>query len=313
MSPRARLKKLWEEICPDGVKENEPLKPYTSLRIGGQADWLVEPRNLSAVERLLEAAKREKVPCFILGQGSNLLVSDRGIRGLVIRLHSLKSPKVIQRLKGGQILLEVEAGFPLANLVRFGIRQGLQGLEFLAGIPGSTGGAWAMNAGSYGREMKDLTVYLNTVSEKGPFRRRGKKELDFGYRSLPLEPGELILSGGLKLKAGKGESIREETRRLWDKRRAIQPLNLPSCGSVFKNPGQDFAGRLIEQAGLKGRQKGGAQISERHANFIVNLGQAGSGDVLYLMNLIRDRIKGQFGVLLEPEVRLWGCTLKKIE
>jgi UDP-N-acetylmuramate dehydrogenase len=310
LSLRPSLKKYWEGICPNRVKENEPLKPYTTLRIGGRAEWLVEPRYLSEVERLIQSAKREKVPCYILGQGSNLLISDRGIKGLVIHLHSLRPPQVIQRLKGGQILLEVEAGFPLPNLVRFGIRHELKGLEFLAGIPGSIGGAWAMNAGSYGREMKDITVYLKTISGEGQFRRRGRKELDFGYRSLSLEPGELILSGGLQLKNGIGENIREETRRLWAKRRAIQPLSLPSCGSVFKNPAHDFAGRLIEQAGLKGRQKGGAQVSERHANFIVNLGQAGSGDVLYLMNLIRKRIKGQFGVLLEPEVRLWGCSLK---
>ena len=169
-----------------------------------------------------------------------------------------------------------------------------------------------MNAGSFGKEIKEITAYLKMVSSEGRVIRKGKKQLGFGYRALNLEPGEVILSGGIQLASGDAEEIKKETRRLWSQRRSAQPLNLPSCGSVFKNPPGDFAGRLIEKAGLKGVQRGGAQISTRHANFIVNQGQARAKDVLYLMNLIRKKVREQSGILLEPEVRLWGCSLKEL-
>lgn len=286
--------------------------PYTSIRIGGRADWFIQPQNVSEMKQILEISKVKNIPRFILGQGSNLLVSDRGVRGMVIHLTSAGPPMILKRFKNAQVLLEVEAGFPLSRLVRFGINNGLRGLEFLAGIPGSIGGAWAMNAGSYGKEIKDITVYLKTVSSEGRLVRKGEKQLGFGYRTLKLEPGEVILLGGLKLSLGDAEMIQNETRRLWSRRRTSQPLNRPSCGSVFKNPPGDFAGRLIEKADLKGVQRGGAQISARHANFIENQGEARAKDVLYLMNLIRTRVRQQSGILLEPEVRLWGCSLKEM-
>jgi UDP-N-acetylenolpyruvoylglucosamine reductase len=264
------------------------------------------------MKKLLDVVKAQNIPWFVLGQGSNLLVSDRGVRGIVIQCSSPRMPKPIKRFKDGQILMEVEAAFPLSRLVGFGIKNQLRGLEFLAGIPGSIGGAWAMNAGSYGKEIKDITAYLKTVTSEGRLIRKGKKQLCFGYRTLKLEPGEVIMAGGIKLSSGDAESIQKETRRLWTQRRAAQPLNRPSCGSVFKNPPGDFAGRLIEKAGLKGVQKGGAQVSNRHANFIVNQGEARAKDVLFLMNLIRTRVRKQFGIFLEPEVRLWGCSLKEI-
>ena len=264
------------------------------------------------MEQLLKIVKADNIPCFVLGRGSNLLVSDQGVRGLVCHLSSPRPPITLKRFKNAQILLEVQAGFPLSRLVRFAINNRLSDLEFLAGIPGSIGGAWAMNAGSYGKEIKDITAYLNTVSYDGQVIRKGEKKLGFGYRTLKLEPGEVIVSGGIKLSPGDAENIQKETRRLWSQRRAAQPLNRPSCGSVFKNPPGDFAGRLIEKTGLKGVQWGGAQISTRHANFIVNQGQARARDVLYLMNLIRARVRQQSGVLLEPEVRLWACSLKEI-
>jgi UDP-N-acetylmuramate dehydrogenase len=262
------------------------------------------------MKQLLDIVEGEKIPWFVLGRGSNLLVSDRGVRGIVFQLSSPGPPKIINRYKNDQVLLEVEAGFPLLSLVRFGIDHQLRGLEFLAGIPGSIGGAWAMNAGSYGKEIKDITSYLKIISSRGRVIRKGKKQLLFSYRTLKMEPGEVILCGGFKLSSGDGENIEKETRSLWSQRRAAQPLNRPSCGSVFKNPPGDFAGRLIEKSGLKGVQRGGAQVSTRHANFIVNQGGARAKDVLSLMNLIRARVRQQSGVLLEPEVRLWGCSLK---
>ncbi len=264
------------------------------------------------MKQLLEIARAENIPWFILGRGSNLLVSDRGLRGIVFHLSTPRPPITVKRFKKGQHLLEVEAGFSLSKLVRFGIENRLQGLEFLAGIPGSMGGACAMNAGSYGKEIKDITAYIITLSAEGRQIRKGKKELEFAYRCLKLDPGEVLLSGGIKLSSGDAESIQKETRKLWSQRRAAQPLNRLSCGSVFKNPPGDFAGRLIEKAGLKGVQRGGAQISPRHANFIVNQGGARAADVLGLMNLIRARVRGQTGIVLEPEVRLWGCSLKDL-
>ncbi len=286
-----------------------PLGRYTTLGIGGSADWFAEPRDPKELKRLIETAAAENIPYRVLGKGSNLLVADQGVEGLVIRLLESRPPTVVRQWGNGRVWVEVEAGSPLVGLVRFAVRNQLRGLEFLAGIPGTAGGAWAMNAGSFGKEIQEVTVYLKTINARGKLTRKWKKDLSFGYRSLTLEPGEIILSGGLSLTRGDGDEIRNQIRRLWARRRATQPLNLPSCGSVFKNPPGDFAGRLIEKVGLKGYGKGGARIAERHANFIVNTGQARSSEVLYLMNLARRRVKKQFGVLLQPEVQLWGCRL----
>lgn len=262
---------------------------------------------------LMELLRAGRIPWYVMGQGSNLLVSDRGVRGLVIHCLSRSLPIKMEPLNNGRVLLEIEAGVPLARLVRLGIKNQIEGLEFLAGIPGSVGGAWAMNAGSYGKEMKDITAYLKVISGEGRLIRKGKRQLAFGYRTLKLAPGEIIISGGLELSLGEAGSIQKETRRLWAQRRTAQPLGQPSCGSVFKNPPGDFAGRLIEKAGLKGIVRGKAQISSRHANFIINQGGARAKDVLSLMNLIRSRVRQHLGILLEPEVRLWGCALKELD
>ncbi len=163
-----------DKICPGRVKQRERLGPYTTIQIGGRADWFIQPQTISEMKKLLEVAKAQNIPWFVLGQGSNLLVSDRGVRGIVIQCSSPRKPKTVKRFKDGQILMEVEAGFPLSKLVGFGIKNQLRGLEFLAGIPGSVGGAWAMNAGSYGQEMKDITAYLKVVSSEGRLIRKGK-------------------------------------------------------------------------------------------------------------------------------------------
>jgi UDP-N-acetylmuramate dehydrogenase len=300
-----------ERICPGRVKQGEPLASYTTLRIGGKADWFIQPQDNSELNQLLDLAVSRKIPWFVLGQGSNLLVSDRGVRGLVIHLSSPRQGIKTKSLNNSQVLLEVEAGVPLSRLVRWGIKNYWKGLEFLAGIPGSVGGAWAMNAGSHGKEIKELTTYLKIVSPGGRVVRKGEKQLFFGYRNLKLEPGEIIISGGLKVSLGEAEAVQQEIRRIRSRRRATQPLGQLSCGSVFKNPPGAFAGELIEKAGLKGVERGKARISSRHANFIVNQGGASADDVLSLMNLARTRVRRQFGVLLDPEVRLWGCSLKE--
>ncbi len=305
------LKPFLEKICPGRVKQGERLGPYTTLQIGGKADWFIEIHEDSELKKILELVRERHLPLFVLGQGSNLLVSDKGVRGVVIHLQASSQPVRQKSMNGKRVLIEVEAGMPLARVVQWGIKNHFQGLEFLAGIPGSLGGALAMNAGSYGKEIKDLTAYLKVISPEGKVIRKGKKQLCFDYRCLKLDPGEIILSGGLTVSIGEVEGIKKETRRLWAQRKTTQPLGQASCGSVFKNPPDDFAGRLIEKAGLKGMEREGAQISNRHANFIINNGGAKARDVLYLMNLIRTRVQKHFGVLLEPEVRLWGCGLKK--
>jgi UDP-N-acetylmuramate dehydrogenase len=307
------LKGLLKTICPGRVEPRKPLGPLTTLKIGGPADWFINVEGEKELKPLLQLLAEREIPWKVLGQGSNLLISDQGVRGAVLHLKPTREPNKGLTLKNNRLLREFGAGMPLAGLVRWGIKNGVTGLEFLAGIPGSLGGAWAMNAGSYGKEIKDLTAYLKVISPDGKVIRKGKKELRFDYRFLKLNTGEIILSGGLSLSPGDPATIRKETRRLWTQRRVSQPTEHPSCGSVFKNPPGDFAGRLIERAGLKGVQKGGALISSRHANFIVNLGQARASDVLFLINLCRNRVRKKFGILLEPEVHLWGLTLKPLD
>jgi UDP-N-acetylmuramate dehydrogenase len=307
------LSSLLEAICPGRVEKEKALGPQTTLKIGGKADWFIKVDSPTELQSLMRLLTDREIPWRILGQGSNLLISDHGIRGAVLQLSAPQGPNKVIPWKNNRVLLEIGAGIPLAGLVRWAVNHGVAGFEFLAGIPGSLGGAWAMNAGSYGKEIKDLTTFIQVISPNGQVIRRGKKELCFGYRFLALNAGEMILSGGLLGSPGDSEHVRKETRRLWSQRRVRQPLGLPSCGSVFKNPPGDFAGRLIEKAGLKGVQKGGAQISSRHANFIVNLGKARASEVLFLMNLIRGRVRKQFGILLEPEVHLWGLSLKALD
>jgi UDP-N-acetylmuramate dehydrogenase len=240
------LKQLFESICPGRVKQGELIGPYTTLRIGGKADWFIQPKDSSELKQLLEVGRSRNIPWFVLGRGSNLLVSDRGVRGLVIHVTSPRQGIKIKPLKNTKVLLEVEAGVPLSRLVRWGLKNHFKGLEFLAGIPGSVGGAWAMNAGSYGKEIKELTFYLKVFTPGGGVVRKGKGHLLFSYRNLNLSPGEIILSGGLKVSLGETEDVQQETRRLWSQRRSTQPLDRASCGSVFKNPPGAFAGELIE-------------------------------------------------------------------
>jgi UDP-N-acetylmuramate dehydrogenase len=285
------------------------LAPLTTWKIGGKADWLVTPKDALEVQHLLAVGRDYRLPCYLLGAGSNILVGERGVRGIVIHLTPFLNWIEPRKRSGRVHSLEVGAGTLLSTVIRYGVKHSLAGLEFLVGIPGSLGGAWALNAGSQGREIKDLTRSLNIIDSRGQVVKRTRKALDFGYRRLTLNPGEVIVSGLLKVAPGNREAIVREMCLLVKKRRAAQPWQYPSCGSVFKNPSGDYAGRLIEATGLKGWQQGEAQVSWRHANFIVNRGQARARDVLRLMQVIRQRVQRQSGILLEPEVRFWGCSL----
>jgi UDP-N-acetylmuramate dehydrogenase len=309
LSPRRQVQQTLEVLCPGRVKIREPLAPLTSWKIGGRADWLVAPKNALELQHLLAVGRDYRLPCYVLGAGSNILVGDHGVRGIVIHLTPFLNWIKPKKRSGRILSLEIGAGTPLSSVIRYGVKQSLAGLEFLVGIPGSLGGAWAMNAGSEGREIKDLTLSLILIDSRGQFIKCDRNGLDFGYRRLTLNPGEVIVSGLLKVTPGNREEITRKMRALIKKRRASQPWQYPSCGSVFKNPPGEYAGRLIEAAGLKGWQRGEAQVSGRHANFIVNSGQARARDVLRLMRFIRQRVQRQSGVLLEPEVRFWGCSL----
>jgi UDP-N-acetylmuramate dehydrogenase len=309
LSPRRQIRQILEALCPGRVKIREPLAPLTTWKIGGKADWLVAPKDAIEVQQLLAVGRDYQLPCYFLGAGSNILVGEGGVRGLVIHLTPFLKWIEPRKRSGRVHSLEIGAGTLLSSVIRYGITHSLTGLEFLVGIPGSLGGAWALNAGSQGREIKDLTRSLNIIDSRGQLRRHTRKTLDFGYRRLTLNPEEVIVSGLLKVAPGNREAIAREMRALVKRRRAAQPWKYPSCGSVFKNPPGDYAGRLIEVAGLKGWQQGEAQVSWRHANFIVNRGQARARDVIRLMRVIRQRVQRQSGILLEPEVRFWGCSL----
>jgi UDP-N-acetylmuramate dehydrogenase len=309
LSPDRRILKRLAEVCPGRVKFAEPLAPFTTWKIGGPAQWLAAPQDLEELTRLLALLTGMGRPWHILGRGSNVLIGDRGVAGAVIYLGPPWSWIRIRKRFRHTVHLEVGAGTPLPAIVRYGLRHGLTGLEFLAGIPGSAGGAWAMNAGSHGREMGEVTLALALIAADGQRTRPGRKTLAFGYRRLDLDPGSVIVGGVLRAGLGSKTEVARQVQDLLRRRKKTQPWQEPSGGSVFRNPSGDSAGRLIEAAGCKGWARGEARVSEKHANFIINRGRARARDVLSLMAAVRQRVYEHSGVLLEPEVRLWGCTL----
>jgi UDP-N-acetylmuramate dehydrogenase len=283
------------------LREHEPLAGYTSWRVGGPADRLYLPADLDDLLAFLRALPVGE-PLFWLGLGSNLLVRDGGVRGTVICTKNRL--KDMRRLDGTEVY--VEAGVPCALVARFCAEQGLAGAEFLAGIPGTFGGALAMNAGAFGGETWPLVGRLLTADRYGGIHRRTAEEYAVGYRSVAGPAGEWFLAAELRLAADDNGEGRERIKALLAKRAASQPISQPSCGSVFRNPPGDYAARLIEACGLKGRRIGGACVSEKHANFIVNLGDAAALDIERLIATVREQVQQQHGVSLEPEVRVVG-------
>ena len=283
------------------LREHEALSEHTSWRVGGPAERLYFPADLDDLLSFLRGLSADE-PLFWLGLGSNLLVRDGGIRGTVIcTKNKLKGMRL---LEGNRV--HVEAGVPSALVARFCTDQGLVGAEFLAGIPGTFGGALAMNAGAFGGETWPLVERLWTVDRFGCARQRTAEEYAIGYRSVGGPAGEWFLAAELHLQAGDTAQAREHIKALLAKRAASQPVSQPSCGSVFRNPPNDYAARLIEACGLKGHRIGGACVSLKHANFIVNLGEATAADIELLIVLVREQVRQQTGVNLEPEVRIVG-------
>ncbi len=312
-----QMKQELRELC-GSILFDEPLSKYTSIRIGGPADVFAYPQTVEELSSLLAYGRRHHLPVFVLGAGSNLLVRDRGLRGLVVCLTQGFGKIQIEREEAGTTVVYAEAGVGLPRLIDFAAEEGLTGFEPLAGIPGNLGGSLSMNAGTREGEVSDHCLNVTFMNREGRLATWAKEEIGFGYRESHFPKGSVILSARFNLSRLSSELVRGRVQKNRGMRLETQPLNVPNLGSVFKNPvgarssrpGAKtpplHAGRLIEETGLKDIRVGGARVSPKHANFIVNEGGAKAKDVLALIGLIRDKVKEKFGVLLEPEVKVVG-------
>ena len=281
------------------ISINERLAKYTSMKVGGPADYFLEPADRDDLIAVVEYLRHQDFPLMILGRGSNLLVSDEGLRGAIINLE----PGLSHVHAVGDFTV-AESGTRMTKLVDFCIQKGFAGMEWAAGIPGTVGGGVVMNAGAHGEQMSDHLVEVEVIREDAVVVVP-KSEASFNYRSSAFR-NDVVLSARFAFPRGDPEALVRHRSELMKKRNETQPLNLPNAGSMFKNPQGTYAARLIEQAGLKGKRVGGAQISEKHANFIVNLGDAKASDVLTLLDLTRRTVYQNTGILLDLEVKLVG-------
>jgi len=283
------------------LKTDEPMSAHTSWRAGGPADRCYRPADLDDLRQFLAGLPPQEQLVWV-GLGSNLLVRDGGIRGTVIL--PFGGLDTLEQL--GDYRIRAGAGVSCAKVARFAARAGLTGAEFLAGIPGTMGGALAMNAGAFGGETWPLVRSVETLGHRGELYSRVRDAYQVSYRTVTGPENEWFVSAELQLQPGDTDSAQARIRSLLDKRSATQPTQLPSCGSVFRNPPNDFSARLIESCGLKGEQIGNAQVSEKHANFIVNLGDAKAADIEALIRYVQERVQQEHGIRLEPEVRIIG-------
>jgi len=287
---------------PGRIHPNEPLSRHTTFRLGGPADFLIEVADRRELSGVLVLAQRQSQPVYLLGRGSNLLVSDDGVRGFVLLLGGEFDRFVVDgnRVSAG-------GGYDLPKLAMKVGKMGLGGIEFACAIPGTVGAGLMINAGAHGGDMSQVVRSATVIWPDGRDETFTPQEIGFAYRTSKLQStSAIVIEVVMDLHHGDEAAISEQMKHHLNRRRATQPLNLPNAGSVFKNPPGDYAGRLIEQAGLKGLTEGGAQVSEKHANFIVNLGTGTARDVLTLMDRVRTLVQERFGVRLEPEVRIWG-------
>ena len=299
MNPALRERLLRHITC--SVKRDEPLAPHTTFRIGGPAEIFAEPTSTAELIDLLRVVRTEQAPLFLLGLGSNLLISDSGIAGVVI--HARGELEAMSRQDN---MVSAGPSAKLLHLTTFVAVRELSGMEPLSGIPGSVGGGLYMNAGAYGGEISDTLIDLDVITPEGKLERVRKEEVNFGYRSAPLLQPMIALHSRYKLRPGIKDNIFGEMRRVWRLRRDKQPLDYPSAGSIFKRPPGYFAGKLIEDVGGKGLQIGGAMVSPKHAGIFINAGGATAHDVAALVREIKKRVYDQFHVLLENEVKPVG-------
>ncbi len=306
MIDKAKLKRELQQM--HGVKEiliDESMSRHTSMGIGGKADLFFVPASVEELKRVIAFLEERKIAFMPIGNGTNLIVRDGGFRGALISLKGLQRVEFEHR-GAEEPLLYAEAGIPLSRLVDIAIEHSLGGLEFCAGIPGSFGGAIWMNAGAYGGEMKDIVETLFILRPRMQLEAVERNRLQFYYRRLDLPEESVIAAGYIKLVRKPQEQIKKRVEEIKSLRKSKHPLSLRSAGSVFKNPPGEPAGKLIEEAGLKGFRIGDAQISDMHGNFIVNRGAARSRDVIDLIEVIKDRVKEKAGILLEAEVKIIG-------
>lgn len=298
--------RLESVINKKNIKIDEFMKNHTSFKVGGVADILVIPETIDEVVKIIKLCKEDHVPHYIMGFGSNLLVRDGGIRGVVIKLEKLNSISV----QGEK--LRVQCGASFARASREALNASLTGLEFACGIPGTIGGAIAMNAGAYGGEVKDVIEEAVVIDNDGNLLHLNKEQLELGYRtSAVLKHGYVAVECTFKLEKGNYKEIKDNVDTLMKKRSEKQPLEYPSAGSTFKRPTGHFAGKLIEDSGLKGFSLGGAEVSEKHSGFIINKNNATSEEILSLINHVQETVNEKFGVKLETEVRIIGEDKKK--
>jgi UDP-N-acetylmuramate dehydrogenase len=293
---------LRANIPEEQILLNESMKKHTSFRIGGPADIMVVPHDSEQVKTAIEIFKAHNIPYFIMGRGSNLLVRDKGIRGGVIKLaDGFSKAKVTDRQ------IQAQAGILLSSLSNLALRAELTGLEFASGIPGTLGGAVAMNAGAYGGEIKDVIEKVIVLDENQKVLSFTNSEMNFGYRkSIVQNTKMIVLEVYMTLEKGNYQESKEKIKELTKRRREKQPLNYPSAGSTFKRPVGYYAGKLIQDSGLKGMRVGNAQISELHSGFIINMGDATAEDVIKLIEKVKTRVYDRFGVNLEPELKIIG-------
>lgn len=286
----------------EGVLTEEPMKKHTTFRLGGPADYFLCPRDAGQVAGILHICREEGLPWFVLGNGSNLLVSDAGYRGVVIQIY-----KNMNQVWTDGEKITAQAGALLSAVSKKAMEAGLSGIEFASGIPGTLGGAAVMNAGAYGGEMKDVLETVKILTPEGEVRTLLAEELELGYRtSIIKEKGYLVLEAVLKLSQGDQEAIRARMEELKVQRVSKQPLEYPSAGSTFKRPEGYFAGKLIQDSGLRGYRVGGAQVSEKHCGFVINTGEASAADVACLIRDVQKQVYEKFGVKLETEVKYLG-------
>lgn len=298
------LKELQQKIDKKQILINEPMSKHTSLKIGGPADFFVKVSDSSELKFVLELSKKHAIPLTIIGNGTNLLVRDKGIRGIVLKLEFNEFK--VERKKD-KAYITIGAGFPVGKLANIALKEELSGLEFLAGIPGTIGGAIRMNAGAYGKEMKDIVVSTKYMQTDGKIKKINLEEHKFSYRnSIFSELDVVILETVIQVEYGKKDEIQNKINEYMNSRIEKQPLNLPNAGSTFKRLEDVPTAKLIDECGLKGYRIGDAAVSEKHAGFVVNLGNAKAEDVIELTEYIKNKIKEKFNRNIELEILVIG-------
>lgn len=296
------IERIAAVVGKENIKLNEPMKNHTSFKVGGPADIFITPHDETEIRDVLKLCRENEYPVFVMGNGTNLVVRDGGIRGVVLKIFD-----GLNKISVEGNIITAQAGTLLSCLSKTALKYSLKGLEFACGIPGTVGGAIAMNAGAYNGEIKDVIYSADVIDDNFEIRTLSREELNMGYRtSLVSAKGYITVKARFSLVPGEYDEIKDRMDTLTRRRKEKQPLHMPSAGSTFKRPEGSFAPKLIEEAGLKGRRVGDAMVSQMHSGFIVNMGNATAMDILQLIDVVRKEVYSKFGIMLEPEVKVIG-------